>query len=86
VLYGLVADSNAVIQAAGLDPLRDEVIAYAGALKEAGNDVELMVWSGLPHCFYMFTGFQQTKDYFARTVAFVKKYVDATPGQEKSKL
>jgi acetyl esterase/lipase len=75
-----------VVHAAGLDPLRDEAIAYAAALRAAGNKVQLEVWSGLPHCFYMFTGFQQTVEYFTKTIAFVKKYADAEPRKETSKL
>ncbi|KAI0134314.1 esterase/lipase/thioesterase [Xylariales sp. AK1849] len=69
-----------LVQAAGLDPLRDEGIAYAGALKAAGNEVELNVYSRLPHCFYMMPGFKQTADYFTKTIAFVKKYADAEAG------
>lgn len=66
-----------VVHAAGLDPLRDEAIAYAEALKAAGNQVDLAIYPGLPHCFYMFTGFKQSKEYFSRVVAFVRKYADA---------
>ena len=66
-----------MIQVAGLDPMRDEGLAYAEALKAAGNDVGVEIYSGLPHCFYMFTGFEQTKNYFRRVIAFVKKHADA---------
>ncbi|KAI1842263.1 hypothetical protein JX265_006890 [Neoarthrinium moseri] len=76
----------ALVQAAGLDPLRDEAIAYAAALEAAGNTVDLATYQGLPHCFYMFTGFQKTAEYFERTIAFVKKHADAEPGQPRSKL
>jgi acetyl esterase/lipase len=75
-----------VIHVAGLDPLRDEGIAYAEALKAAGNQVELAVYPGLPHCFYMFTGFKQTAEYFNRVIAFVKKYADAESIRAGSKL
>ena len=74
-----------MLQVGGLDPLRDEGIAFAEALKAAGNEVDLVLWPGLPHCFYMFTHFPQTKDYFTGTIAFVKKHADATPGGAKSK-
>ncbi|ETS81646.1 hypothetical protein PFICI_06648 [Pestalotiopsis fici W106-1] len=76
----------AFVHAAGLDPLRDEGIAYAEALKAAGNDVQLAAYPGLPHCFYMFVGFKQTKDYFERVIGFVKKHADAGPGQAKSHI
>ncbi|KAK6214630.1 hypothetical protein LQW54_004138 [Pestalotiopsis sp. IQ-011] len=67
----------AFVQVGGLDPLRDEGIAYAEALKAAGNEVEQAAYPGLPHCFYTFVGFKQTVDYFTRVVGFVKKHADA---------
>ena len=36
---------------AGQDPLRDEGIAYSEKLKDAGVDVELHVYQGVPHTF-----------------------------------
>jgi acetyl esterase len=41
----------AFILAAGLDPLRDEGIAYASRLLAAGVAVELHVIPGVPHGF-----------------------------------
>jgi len=41
----------ALIQIAGLDPLRDEGLAYADALQAAGVPVTVQVHPGLPHAF-----------------------------------
>jgi len=63
-----------VVQCAGLDPLRDEAIAYAEALKAAGVEVELYAYQGLPHCFSsMLFDIPQSKDYYQRIVAFLDK-------------
>ncbi|ORY68930.1 esterase/lipase/thioesterase [Pseudomassariella vexata] len=70
----------ALVQVAGCDPMRDEGIAYAEVLKEAGNEVELTIYKGLPHCFYGFTELKRTAEYFEKVVAFVKKYADADAG------
>lgn len=45
-----------VILVAGFDPLRDEGIAYADKLKEAGVKTELTVYETLPHLFPLFAG------------------------------
>jgi acetyl esterase len=41
----------AVVAIAGFDPLRDEGLAYADALRAAGNFVRVLVFSGLIHGF-----------------------------------
>lgn len=61
-----------MIQVAGLDPLRDEGIAYAEALKAAGVKVELHTYKGLPHGFYMFPHLKQSEQYWSRSADFVK--------------
>jgi acetyl esterase/lipase len=84
VLGGIVlyANRKKVVQVAGTDPLRDEGIAFAEALKAAGVDVELKAYGGLPHCFTMFTAFPQTAEYYDRVIAFVKKHA----GDKNSRL
>ena len=39
-------------QICGLDPIRDEGLIYAKALGEAGVDVKMSVYPGLPHSFW----------------------------------
>ncbi|OIW23612.1 hypothetical protein CONLIGDRAFT_649638 [Coniochaeta ligniaria NRRL 30616] len=66
----------ALVQCAGLDPLRDEGIAYAEALKAAGVEVELYTYQGLPHCFSsMLLDIPQSRDYYKRVEAFLEKLV-----------
>jgi acetyl esterase/lipase len=44
----------AYIQVAGMDPLRDEGLAYAAKLREAGVAVRLDMYAGMPHGFGYF--------------------------------
>ncbi|ROT41549.1 esterase/lipase/thioesterase [Sodiomyces alkalinus F11] len=64
----------ALVQVAGLDPLRDEGIAYAERLQAEGVPVELHTYQGMPHCFYMFAAHPKSADYYSRTLEFVKKH------------
>jgi acetyl esterase len=47
---------RALVVAAELDPLRDEAIAYAGRLREAGVETELAVYRGAAHGFWWMDG------------------------------
>ncbi|KAI6784203.1 uncharacterized protein J7T54_004749 [Emericellopsis cladophorae] len=62
------------IVVAGYDCLRDEGLAYAQRLKDEGNEVDLNVYAGLPHCFYMIGDHPKVRKYFDDMVAFVQKY------------
>ncbi|KAB5580229.1 Alpha/Beta hydrolase protein [Coniochaeta sp. 2T2.1] len=66
---------KALIQVAGYDPLRDEGIEYAGALKAAGVEVDLHIYQGLPHGFYNFLMLEEADLYYRRVVEFVQRCV-----------
>ncbi|MFN8161889.1 MAG: alpha/beta hydrolase [Solirubrobacterales bacterium] len=57
------------VAVAGFDPLRDEGIAYAERLREAGNEVELSVERGLDHAFLNMTWISRTAATAVRGIA-----------------
>ncbi len=63
-----------MIQICGYDPLRDEAFAYADKLKADGVHVQVEVFPGLPHGFYMFAKMESTKKHLANVVAFIEKF------------
>ncbi len=62
----------ALVQVAGMDPLRDEGLAYAEKLKEDGVKVKVETYQGLPHGFYMFPQLKATEQYFKNVVNFIE--------------
>lgn len=61
-----------MVTVAGADPLRDEGIAYAQALRAAEVPVTLYAYQGVPHGFWAFEPLTACQLYFARLVDFVK--------------
>lgn len=68
-LHGL---PPALIQVCGMDPLRDEGLAYAEKLEAHGVKVIVKTYQGLPHGFVMFPQLKATGEYLQNVVAFVK--------------
>jgi acetyl esterase len=62
-----------LIFVAGQDPLRDEGIAYGGMLREAGVDVRLKVYVGVPQVFAEFWELESTGRFVGDLVEGVKK-------------
>ncbi|CAG7566388.1 unnamed protein product [Fusarium equiseti] len=63
-----------LIQCAGLDPLRDEALAYAEALKNDGVDVEVHCYAGAPHWFAsIMTESPQSVQFYERYNSFLAK-------------
>lgn len=63
-----------VIYTAGCDPLRDEGEAYGMKLVEAGNEVTLKRFAGVPHPFmHMDEALVQARDYIAMLCAEIRR-------------
>lgn len=66
---------SAVIQSGGIDVLRDEAFAYAFELKEAGVEVEMHCFQGLPHCFpAILSDIPETSEFLERFTNFVQRH------------
>ena len=67
----------AMVMVAGHDPLRDEGIAYAGRLREAGNRVELVNHEGMIHAFWnLGAAVREADRSIARAAAFLRAELD----------
>ncbi|KAG9529386.1 hypothetical protein KCU93_g3575, partial [Aureobasidium melanogenum] len=64
---------KALIQVGGLDPLRDEGIAYAQALEQAGVPTTLRIYPGLPHGFMLAMDKDFTKNYYGEVVNWINE-------------
>ena len=62
---------------AGADVLRDEGLAYAQRLEEEGNEVEVLVGPGLPHCYYSLFGHPKSGEYYERVLGFIERFAPA---------
>ncbi|KAI9693502.1 MAG: hypothetical protein M1820_009238, partial [Bogoriella megaspora] len=62
----------ALIQVAGLDPLRDEGLAYAEALRADGVSVRLQTYQGLPHGFSLIPGLKKRLDTTKNTLQWIQ--------------
>ncbi|EFX06321.1 lipase esterase family protein [Grosmannia clavigera kw1407] len=71
----------ALVQVAGMDPLRDEGLAYAEELKANGVDVVLNVYKGLPHAFYIYPDLPPSARYTQSVVDWIEQLLAKTGGQ-----
>ncbi|KAJ3530541.1 hypothetical protein NM208_g9281 [Fusarium decemcellulare] len=69
---------QALIQVAGMDPLRDEGIAYAEALRSDGVEVTLKLYPGLPHAFYIYPNLEPSIEYLESMVEWIDKILHNT--------
>ncbi|KAF2020075.1 lipase esterase family protein [Aaosphaeria arxii CBS 175.79] len=67
-----------LVQVAGMDPVRDEGIAYAEALMAEGVDVKLKVYAGMPHAFYVYPDFGSSLEYLETMVEWVHQVSQTT--------
>ncbi|KAI0179458.1 alpha/beta-hydrolase [Hypoxylon sp. FL1284] len=69
----------ALIQCAGVDILRDEGFAYGEALQEAGVDVEVFGYKGVPHCFpALIPTHPSTSTFYDRYNAFLMRHASSS--------
>src|SRR5690606_34188215 len=73
----------ALVIVAGYDPLRDEGIAYAKRLMEAGNRVRLSNYAGMVHGFFLMGGaVEQARRAVAESAAMLREAFDEARGME----
>ncbi|KAF9886577.1 hypothetical protein FE257_011349 [Aspergillus nanangensis] len=73
-----------LIQVAGMDPLRDEGLAYAEELKSAGIPVDVRIYPGVPHGFTFASQLDFTTQYFQTMVSWTSKILDGKSGSPTS--
>jgi acetyl esterase len=70
----------ALVLVAGHDPLRDEGIAYAERLRDAGSRVELVNHEGMIHAFWSLGGaIREAARSMERAATFLRRELDAPP-------
>ncbi|KAJ9145078.1 Lipase esterase family protein [Pleurostoma richardsiae] len=72
----------ALVQVAGMDPLRDEGLAYTEALRADGVDVTLKVYPGMPHAFYVYPELKSSVEYFQAIVDWIDRTTRDAPTAE----
>lgn len=73
----------ALVIVAGYDPLRDEGIAYAKRLMEAGNRVRLSNYAGMVHGFFLMGGaVEQARRAVAESATMLREAFDEARGIE----
>ncbi|KAL1888132.1 hypothetical protein Sste5346_009742 [Sporothrix stenoceras] len=72
----------ALVQVAGMDPLRDEGLAFAQALEKSGVNTTVKIYPGMPHAFYVYPNLTPSADYFETTVQWIR---DVLQGDKETK-
>jgi acetyl esterase/lipase len=57
----------------GIDPLYDDGVSFAEAVRRAGTDVELHDYDGMPHIFWCFPPLHNLTDATARQAGFLRR-------------
>jgi acetyl esterase len=73
VLADVSAFPPTCVVVAGIDPLHDDGVALAERMREAGREVELHDYPGMPHIFWCFPALHAQADVSARMAAFLRK-------------
>jgi acetyl esterase/lipase len=58
---------------AGIDPLYDDNVLFADALRRAGREVEVHDYEGMPHDFLLFPQLEPLTDVMARITTFLRR-------------